>query len=150
MAMNDGGPHVQIAAFCEKAIRAQGGGLSLISVVEAITQTAVGPDAPDEMPPFSLDRVTLVLTLWAGQTKGRYTIRLRPEQPSGLQREPINLPIQFQETGAKGVDIITQIPFVIEEEGLYWFDVLFSAKDLGDRLLTRIPLHVLYRQLSGT
>jgi hypothetical protein len=149
MAENNGGPHVQVAVFVDRFIRgAQTGSLSLINIVDGATM--VGDD-PDEMPAFSLEHLTLVIGLWAGQTKGRYSLTLRPEQPSGVQGEPIDLgQLNFPDTGARGVDIIRQMTYEVTEEGTYWFDVLFSpGAGSQDRLLTRIPLTVVYQPQSS-
>jgi hypothetical protein len=146
MALGEGGPHVQAAFFCEKVIRDQRGTLSFINVVEAVSATAVGEDAPDEMPPLPLHQLTLVISLWADKTKGRYTLKIRPESPGGVQEDPLSLPVNFRETGNKGVDtILEQFPYVANEEGLYWFDILFAAAGQDDRLLTRVPLNVMYQ-----
>ena len=140
-----GGPHLQVAALCEKAIVEQGTGvLSLISLVETITHTAVGQDVPDVMPPFNLGSLTLAICLWADQARGRYAVKVRPEDPSGHQMQSISMPVQL-EGGARGVNLITQMNFPIEHEGTYWFDILFSAGTADDRLLTRVPLEIVYR-----
>ncbi len=141
MAMGDGGPHVQVAAFCEKAL--PGPSLSLINLVDSIG--VAGPPG-DEMPALSLQSITLVICLWADQTKGRYALKLRPETPKAEQLDPIELPINFPDTGAKGLNIVTQVPFTVDEEGTYWFDVLFDpGHDQEPRLLSRIPLTVNYQ-----
>lgn len=145
MAEGGGGPHVQVAVFVDRFIRgAQSGSLSLINIIDGATM--VGED-PNEMPPFSLGHLTIVIGLWAGQTKGRYTVSLRPEQPSGVQGELIPLgSVNFPDTGARGVDIIQQMSYEVSEEGTYWFDVLFSpGAGQDDRALTRIPLRVAYQ-----
>lgn len=143
----NGGPYVQVAALCQTFIRgAESGQLSLINIVEGATVT--GED-PDEMPPFAIGPpLKLVIGLWAGQTKGRYQLKLRPEEPSGLQGDLINLPpLQFANTGARGVDTIVPMPpYEITEEGTHWFDVLFSpGAGQEDRVLTRIPFTVVYQ-----
>jgi hypothetical protein len=145
MAIGDGGPHVQTAVLCEKVLRDAGGGLSLINIVEGVTATAIGQDVPDEMPPLSLDRLFLVVTLWSDKTKGRYTLKVRPEAPSGVQEEPLTMPVNFRETGGKGVDTILPMQYMVSEEGLYWFDVLLGGAGQEDRLLSRIPLNVMYQ-----
>ena len=88
-----------------------------------------------------------MINLWAGQTKGRYALKLRPEEPSGVQGDPIMLgPIQFGDTGARGVDTILPMPqYEVTEEGITWFDVLFAGKGQEDQLLTRIPFSVTYQ-----
>jgi hypothetical protein len=143
----NGGPYVQVAALCQTFIRgAESGQLSLINVLEGMT--VVGPD-PDEMPPVTIGpQMKLVIGLWAGHTKGRYRLKLRPEAPSGLQGDPIDLPpLRFADTGARGVDtIIPMPPYEVTEEGTHWFDVLFSpGAGQEERLLTRIPFTVVYQ-----
>jgi hypothetical protein len=145
MAIGDGGPHVQTALFCEKVLREANGGISLINIVEGVGATAIGEDVPDEMPPISLQQLFLVVQLWADKTKGRYTLKIRPEAPSGVQEDPLTMPINFRENGPKGVDTIMLMPYVVTEEGTYWFDVLLSGPDQEDRVLTRIPLNVIYQ-----
>lgn len=142
--MSNGGPHVQIAAFCEKAIVGQEGQLSVIGLVEQVVNRQPNPDSPDEMAPFSL-ALTLVVALWADQTRGRYAVKIRPVEPSGHELEAIKLPMQF-EGGPRGVNLITPMQFPIEHEGTYWFDILFSAgSGAEDRLLSRVPLEVVYQ-----
>jgi|ERR1035441_1309630 hypothetical protein len=143
--MSNGGPHVQIAAFCEKAIVGQGGQLSVIGLVEQVTNNQPNPDTPDEMPPFSLGPLTLVIALWADQTKGRYAIKIRPVEPSGHELDALKMPVQF-EGGPRGINLITPMQFPVEHEGTYWFDIIFSAgSSTEDRLLSRVPLEVRYQ-----
>jgi hypothetical protein len=146
MTPSQGGPHVQVALLCETIIRgAETGRLSVINIIDGAT--FAGED-PDDMPPFTIGPpLKLVINLWAGQTKGRYSLKLRPEAPSGIQGDAINLgALQFADTGARGVDTILAMPeYEITEEGTYWFDVLFANKEQEDRLLTRIPLTVAYQ-----
>ena len=103
--MSNGGPHVQIAAFCEKPIVGQGGQLSVIGLVEQVTNNQPNPNAPDEMPPFSLGPLTLVIALWADQTKGRYAIKIRPVEPSGHELDALKMPVQL-EGGPQGINLI--------------------------------------------
>jgi hypothetical protein len=144
-AADGGGPYVQAATFCETIIRgAETGRLSLINIIDGII--VVGPD-PDEMPPFSIGNLRVVVNLWAGQAKGRYGLKLRPEEPSGLQGDLINLGSLNFSASRPGIDTIRPMPpYEVTEEGKYWFDVLLSpGRDQDDRLLTRIPLTVTYQ-----
>ncbi len=146
-----GGPYVQVAVLCNTFIRgAESGQLSLINIVEGAT--VIGED-PNDMPSFAIGPpLKLVIGLWSGQSKGRYQLKLRPEEPSGIQGDPISLPpLQFAETGAHGVDTILPMPeYQITEEGTTWFDVLFSpGTGQEDRLLTRIPFTVIYQPQPG-
>ncbi len=147
----NGGPYVQIAALCQTFIRgAESGQLSLINIVEGAT--VVGED-PDEMPSLTIGPpLKLIINLFAGQTKGRYSLSLRPEAPSGLQGDLIKLPqARFSGQGPNGVNIIVPMPgYEITEEGTYWFDLLFSpGSGQDDRLLTRLPFTVVYQPQQG-
>lgn len=152
MVEGNGGPYVQVATLCQTFIRgAESGQLSLINVIDGAT---VAGEDPEAMPPVTIGPpLKLVIGLWAGQTKGRYQLRLRPEEPSGLQGDLIELTsLQFTATGGRGVDTIMPMPeYEITEEGTTWFDVLFSpGAGQEDRLLTRIPFTVVYQpQATG-
>jgi hypothetical protein len=144
MTFGDKGPYVQAATFCETIIRgAETGRLSIINIIDGLT--VVGPD-PNNMPSVSLANLRVVITLWAGQAQGRYMIMLRPEVPSGLQGDLINLgSVNF--SNQPGIDIALPMPpYEITEEGKYWFDVILSpGQDGEDQLLSRIPLTVQYQ-----
>jgi hypothetical protein len=74
-------------------------------------------------------------------------LKLRPEEPSGIQGDPITLgPIQFAGGSAASVNFIAAMPeYEMTEEGTYWFDVLFGGRGQDDRVLTRIPFTVNYQ-----
>jgi len=86
--------------------------------------------------------VTILISLKSGKARGRNTIRLRPEAPSGLKFPDQLLPVLF-EGEDRGVNLILNLNLVVEQEGVYWFDVL-----LEEQLLTRIPLRVLYQRIG--
>jgi hypothetical protein len=139
------GPYLQIACFCEKVITESDGVLSLVRIVDSIVQTATGVGVPDEMPPFVVSNLTLVMSLKPGKARGRYSIKIRPEDPSGAQLPEHEVSIQLA-SGNRGVNIITAFQFAVQYEGIYWFDLLFvPGGDADDWLLTRIPLEVQYR-----
>lgn len=52
------------------------------------------------------------------------------------------LPVFF-EGQDRGVNVVLNINFAAEEEGIYWFDVL-----LHEQLVTRIPLRILYQRIG--
>ena len=43
----------------------------------------------------------------------------------------------------RGTNLILTLNIVVDQEGVYWFDVL-----LEDELLTRIPLRILYQRIG--
>lgn len=134
------GPFLAAAFFCERILEDKDGTLSAIRIIDRVTQTAHGPAAPTEMPPLQV-QLSALIALRSGQARGRRTIVLRPENPAGQRAESAELPVQFE--GEERSAIYTsQVGFIAEMEGLYWFDVL-----LDEELLTRIPLRVVYEPM---
>lgn len=135
------GPHVQIAALCERVLTEADGVLSLIRIVDRITHTERGPDPPREMPEVHYP-LTLVLTLKADKARGRHDITITPELPSGETLRPFSTAVQMEGEG-RGTNIIMQMNIPYKLEGLYWFNVKF-----GEHVLTRLPLQVQYSRTA--
>lgn len=139
MAPATTGPHLAMALFCESVLEEKDGVLSIIRVVDRIIQTAVGPDVPEIMPPVPVN-LTLVVSLKAGAARGRDSVRIKTEAPSGQNEGGIlELPVVF-EGEDRGQNIVARLGFVANQEGLYWFDI-----SLGGSLITRVPLRVVYQ-----
>jgi hypothetical protein len=142
--MPDTGPHLQIALFCEKVLEEGDGTLSLIRVIDRITQTASGPDAPEQMPPFLTENLTLVIALKGGRARGRHAIKIRPETPTGMHLPTLEQGIQIQ-PGNAGVNLIMPLTLPVSEEGVIWFDIFLAGPPpQEDVLLTRAPLEIQY------
>jgi hypothetical protein len=62
------------------------------------------------------------------------------EKPSGERNEPKRFPVHFEQGQDRGVNLVLNIVFQPDQEGLYWFDVF-----LGDARVTRMPLRVMYQ-----
>jgi hypothetical protein len=137
-----GGPYLSAALLCEKVLREGDGVLSIIRIVDRLIQSAVvGPDEPEEMPPFPVN-LTVVLVLKSGSARGRHSVRVTVEAPSGeLMPQEASLPVLL-EGEERGVNLLLNLGFMAEHEGLYWFNVYFGTQDV---LLTRIPLRVIYQ-----
>ena len=137
--MPDGGPYVSVACACEKVLTEQDGVLSIIRVIDRVFHQVVGPEAPTQFEPFTFNFVLLV-TLKSGDARGSYTVEIRPEAPSGERFDPlVSVPVLF-EGEERGANLILNMGFQVQMEGLYWFDVLFQ-----DKVLTRVPLRVVYQ-----
>jgi hypothetical protein len=72
--------------------------------------------------------------LKAGDARGRYMIKVRPEAPSGRLLGETELPVSFAGTPDAGANLLVSFSMQAEVEGLYWISVL-----LDDELLTRRP-----------
>lgn len=141
-----GGPHVAMALICERVLEEKDGVISPVRVIDRImVHPPTGPHASSTMPGVPLD-LRLVISLKSGSARGRSTITLRPEKPSGVRMDAIGFPVLL-EGEDRGVNLIVNLGLQVEEEGLYWFDVLFE-----DELLSRIPLRVMYQpvMVGGT
>lgn len=134
------GPYVATAVFCERAIQERDGVLSLIRMIDKITNALAGPSpaVPNEMPPVPVN-LTLVVVLKPGGARGRYTVKVRPEAPSGQRLPEVEAPVSFSGAPDAGANLLFNVNMIATEEGLYWFDVL-----LDEQLLTRTPLRIEY------
>jgi hypothetical protein len=141
MTAENTGPYLTVAAICEKVLQEKDDTISIIRMIDrlAITVNALG--SPETMPPTATN-VTILISLKSGKARGRNTIKLRLEAPSGLKLPDQLLPVLF-EGDDRGVNLILNLNLVVDQEGVYWFDVL-----LEEQLLTRIPLRILYQRIG--
>ena len=142
MAFKDG-PFVQVACFCEMVLEDKTGVLTLIRVIDTITQTAAGPNPPEDMPPMSFN-TRLVIMLKSGEARGRSTLKVVPQLPTGATKSPIDITVYF-DGDERGQNVITNMTFVCEMEGLYWFNLY-----IDNEKLTAIPLRVKYNRVIAT
>ena len=139
-----------IAALCEQAIEAADGRISVINVVESVTHRRQGADVPDEMPPFDF-QIKSVIELVAGKAKGRFGVKIQPEDPSGQKMRALEHTLRFGD--GSGVRLIGDIQMKLENEGLYWIDVILvrgRGENRAEELLTRMPLQVVYQPQTMT
>ncbi len=141
LELETGGPWISLAVLCERVIEDKEGKLHLIGILDRLIFTASGENAPDKMPPASV-QLTAVLSFKSGFAKGRYTVGLRPVNPSGVPAPVLSVPILL-EGDDRGANVVLGVNAQLSEEGLYWFDVL-----LEQRVVSRIPLRVLYQHAS--
>ena len=126
-----------MAVLCEKVLQEKDGVLSLVRIVDRFITHGETP----EMPPKVID-ATLVVVFKSGSASGKHIIKIRLEKPSGLVMPAREYPVLF-EGEDRGVGIVSQMSLVLDEEGLYWIDVLFE-----ESVVTRIPLRVLYQRVA--
>lgn len=147
--MPNTGPFLSVAVLCEKVLQEQNGPASIIRLTDTLSPSAIGPDAPAQMPPFMAD-LTLMVTLRAGEAKGSFGIKIRPEAPGGFQLPAIEQTVHLA-GGPWGASLVMPMQFPINETGVYWFDIFLADPTTeSEHLLTRIPLEVIYtRQTAG-
>ena len=141
MSTTGNGPYLAAALLCEKVLQEKDEVVSIVRIVDRVTLIAPASTSPETLPPISLN-LSAFISLKSGSVRGRYTIKWRTETPSGIRLPDQLLPALFDGED-RGVNLILTLNIVIDQEGVYWFDVL-----LEDQLLTRIPLRVLYQRIG--
>ena len=138
---DSGGPYVAVAVLCENVLEEKDGVLSLLRVVDRWIITAQGPDAPDQLKPQQIE-FRLVLGLKAGRAKGRHSLVIKLEQPSGEFLPTREVSVLF-EAEDRGVNFMAQVFMLAAQEGVYWFHVFLD----GDQFLTKVPFRVVYQPI---
>lgn len=141
MGEEAGGPYVQMALICERVLNEKDGVMSIIRVIDRVTISASGSDPPEQMPPGQIN-ITIVMALKSGFVRGRFNLIVVPTTPSGKKLSETSAGVLL-EGDDRGVNVVLNMRMFLQEEGLYWFDVLFE-----NQLLTRIPLRLVYQRVS--
>ncbi|SRR5579871_1680553 len=142
MALPESGPYLVAALFCEKALQEKDGIVSIIRIVDRITLTVPAATSPTTLPPLPLN-LTLFLSFKSGSARGSNTIKLSIEPPSGIKNIPEQLLPIFFEGEDRGANLILALNMVVDQEGVYWFDIV-----LEEELFTRVPLRVIYQRVG--
>lgn len=91
----EGGPYLTAACLCDTIIEDKGGVLSLIRIIDILVHGEMGPNPPEELPPFNYP-LKLVLMLKSGAARGRSNLQIKPELPTGESLAPIPLTAHFE------------------------------------------------------
>lgn len=132
-------PLVQIAAICQTALIEQTQFLSVIRVIDRLPLQGFTP----QMQPQPLHNFALVVVLKSGEMRMKCQLKIVVETPSGKSEQIIDTSVLF-EGDERGVQMVTPLAYMAQEEGLYWFSVVLEPDDV----LTRIPLRVMYQKLQ--
>jgi len=141
------GPHLSAAFLCEKVLREGDNVLSFIRVVERFTVPKFSLPPGVQLPPGAVPAViqfNLVVVLKSGDLGGgKFGMRVALMKPDGSQASSQPMDLFFNGADDNGVAVVSPVTIPTPEEGLHWFDVYFE-----ERLITRIPLRVLYQQVQ--
>lgn len=137
-----GGPYLQAAFFCDRALREVDGVASFIRVVDrwnifGLTPTMSAP---------SIIQTTLVVLLRSGMVRGSGQLTITPITPTDARMPPIIAPVLFEGDDERGIGISQPIGFPVTEPGLYWFEVSIRLPSGEAQVLTFIPMRVAYLQ----
>lgn len=141
MAISESGPYLVAALLCEKVLQEKDETVSIIRMIDRVTLTVPASLSPETLPPLPLT-LMLFLAFKSGSARGRHTIKLRIESPSGIKLPEQLLPVLF-EGEDRGANLNLALNMVVDQEGVYWFDILLEAE-----LITRIPLRILYQRVG--
>lgn len=133
-----GGPYLGAAILCEKVLQEKDDVLTVVRMVDRIT-VAVRGEAPTQIPPGSITLVLFVL-FKSGEARGTYQVGIRTVNPSGQVLSTSSFPILL-EGDDRGAALVNQVTVEVQEDGVYWFEIL-----LEDQLVTRVPLRVIYQR----
>lgn len=129
--------HLSMAVFCEKVLRETDNVLSVIRVIDRFN--VFGP-TPEMTQPQALPFVMLI-SFKSGILRGKQLLEIRPISPTGVELQRMAFPMLFEGDDERGNAVAAQMNFVVQEEGLYWFDVY-----LNEEAVTRMPLRIAYQQ----
>ncbi|MHC4178945.1 MAG: DUF6941 family protein [Planctomycetota bacterium] len=128
-------PLLAAAVLCERVLQEEGNVASLIRLID--TFNIVGESR--SLPPGIIE-FTMFLYFKSGEAKGRRRLKIISRTPKGEEIQTHERDLEFRgEQHGVSVNIISRM--ALKQKGLYWFDVL-----INDQLMTKIPLHVCYRQ----
>lgn len=125
-------PYLTAALLCEKVLQEGNGTVSVIRVADRLGYNVAG--MPQGMIPIA--QLSGLICLKSGPVTGDHTLKIIGENPTGDRQELFTFPLQLMGKD-HGQNIILNIAFGIQRDGLHWFDVVFD-----DEVLTRIPLIV--------
>jgi len=130
--------YLAMAVFCEKVLREMDNVLTVVRVIDRFNVLGATP----EMQPALL-QFTVLISFKSGFLRGKQLLSVRPKSPDGDDLPQMTFPILFEGDADRGNALVSPTQFLVDKEGLYWFDV-----HLNDELVTRMPLRVTYQQLA--
>jgi hypothetical protein len=131
-------PFVSVATFCEKVLTEPDGVVSLIRIVDRVTQQPRPGVADAEFTPFPWEAWAMII-LKAGEVRGSHDATFRLTDPDGEPMgELAHIPISFVRP-TDGVQVRLEMPLLLSKTGVYWAAVGFDGEEL-----TRFPLEVAF------
>jgi hypothetical protein len=143
--MEEGLPYVIAALFCERVIEGKDGVLSVIRITDKATiefgttdeaALKILLEAQEAKKIAPALQITGLIGIKSGPLSGKFTLHVEGVKPSGKRARITSMPVELH-GGDSGQNIILNLVIAVDEEGVYWFDILWE-----DRLLTKIPLTI--------
>src|SRR6266699_2905162 len=110
MTTENSEPYLNAAVICEKGLQEKDETLSVIRMIDRFNVTVSALGSPENLPPIPLN-LTVLISLKSGKARGRSTVKLRIESPSGLKLPDQLLPVLF-EGEDRGVNLVMNVNLV--------------------------------------
>ena len=131
-------PYITAALLCEKVLQEKDESLTVVRIADKLQyalQIPTGDASLKDIKPIV--NVQGLVSIKSGPVTGDHTIKIAVERPNGERKEIFTFPVKFLGKD-HGQNIILNMGLGVDQDGFYWFDVLFD-----DEVLTRIPLQVM-------
>ncbi len=128
-------PYITAALLCERVLREKDESLTLVRIADRIQYQIKGRGLPEGIKP--LVSIQGLVSVKSGPVTGDHKISIIAEKPNGDRKEAVVFPVKFLGKD-QGQNLILNMNVGVDQDGLYWFDVMFD-----DELLTRIPLMII-------
>lgn len=135
-----GGPFISAATLCEQVLEEKDGVQSIIRMIDRLTVSGA-TQTPEIMPTLQVNQYWLFLSFKSGSIRDSRTIKVNMCTPGGEEISQASIKALF-EGDERGVNLRIQLQLLLQEEGIYWFDVY-----VDEELVTRVPLRVIYQRM---
>jgi hypothetical protein len=128
-------PYVTAALLCEKVLQEKDNSISVIRIADRVQYKLPEHGIPVGMKPAV--QLSGFIGIKSGPVTGTHQIKLTVERPNGDRKEIVTYPVDFLGKD-HGQNLVLNFVLNADQDGLYWFDVIFN-----EIVLTRIPLLVM-------
>jgi hypothetical protein len=131
-------PYVGLAVLCDRVAVRDDGAVDVFGIVDGVMLEPEGSDALGLRPSGTIE-LTLLVNVRAGSDRQRHTLSVAGVYPSGRAGQAITREVEFTDE-LPGAWLEMPLELEVHEPGIYHFDVACDG-----HVLTRIPLHVVYK-----
>ena len=124
-------PYVTAALLCEKVLQESDGTVSAIRIIDRVQYRIEQALPPGVKPMLSVQGL---ICIKSGPVIGQHTLKVVSERPDGQRKDVHVQPVELRGKD-HGINLILNIGIGVDQDGLFWFEVLFD-----DELLSRFPL----------
>ncbi len=125
-------PYVTAALLCEKVIQEKDESISIVRIADKLQYRLEG--VPEGTRPVV--NLQGFISIKSGEVTGEHAIKILAEAPNKQRKELMTVDVNFIGQD-QGQNIIINLGLAVEQDGLYWLDVIFDGE-----VLTKIPLMV--------